>query len=129
MRIHHLAARYYLPVRGSDRSTVHKKGSRKPKRHQTKATNPFANSLYAQLYTVPFPVFLQLCEILDALLRHLPLIDFVFIIAQGATHLKDSLRAHAKLEGGKIYLQRVYILHSLDGGNKVRKIGDGRKGL
>ena len=47
----------------------------------------FPHSFDSQFDPMPFPVFLQLCEILSALVRHPALINFILVITNSTSHL------------------------------------------
>ena len=86
---------------------------------------------------MPLPVFLELREVLAALFRHAALVDFVLVVAHGAAHLAGGRagvqhvkkRTHAQSSRRRTHLQRIQMLHRLDGRHEVGKLGDRRQAL
>lgn len=56
-----------------------------PKR---RGTYRFSECFHTELYSLTFPVLLELCKILAALLRHPVLADLVSVVANSPPHLE-----------------------------------------
>ena len=89
------------------------------------ATDLLTELLYSHLDPMSLPVLLQLLEVLIAFLSHPAFVDFILVISNCTAHLVVTRSADWKhCQSQLANLQRIQVLHRLDGCDEIGELGD-----